>query len=117
MPRCQQPIASGWASATDWCGFRWAWKTLPTYRRNSKPRWLDGPWWPMIRNTGVPMHSISSRHDSSPFGVFRAFTRYRSLTLELTKREILGRYRGASFGLLWSLISPFLMLVVYTVAF
>ncbi|UNK41912.1 ABC transporter permease [Luteimonas sp. S4-F44] len=37
--------------------------------------------------------------------------------MELTKRDILGRYRGASFGLLWSLISPFMMLVVYTLAF
>ncbi|GAA5070537.1 ABC transporter permease [Lysobacter panacisoli] len=41
----------------------------------------------------------------------------RSLVYELTRREILGRYRGASFGLLWSLISPFLMLLVYTLAF
>ncbi len=46
-----------------------------------------------------------------------AILRYRSLTKELTKREILGRYRGASFGLLWALISPFLMLMVYTLAF
>ncbi|MGY0557933.1 ABC transporter permease [Lysobacter sp. A421] len=35
----------------------------------------------------------------------------------MTRRDVLGRYRGASFGLLWSLISPFLMLVIYTVAF
>jgi lipopolysaccharide transport system permease protein len=46
-----------------------------------------------------------------------AFTRHRSLIRELTIREVLGRYRGASFGLLWSLISPFLMLCVYTFAF
>jgi len=45
------------------------------------------------------------------------FGRHRSLAFELTQREILGRYRGASFGLLWSLISPFLMLLVYTLAF
>lgn len=50
-------------------------------------------------------------------GPFSAWFQHRSLTLELTKRDILGRYRGASFGLLWSLISPFLMLGVYTVAF
>jgi lipopolysaccharide transport system permease protein len=50
-------------------------------------------------------------------GPFNALGRYRSLTIELSKREILGRYRGASFGLLWSLISPFLMLMVYTFAF
>lgn len=46
-----------------------------------------------------------------------ALLRYRLLTKELVKREILGRYRGATFGLLWSLISPFLMLMVYTLAF
>lgn len=42
---------------------------------------------------------------------------HRSLTWELAKRDVLGRYRGASFGLLWSLLSPFLMLVIYTFAF
>jgi len=47
----------------------------------------------------------------------QSFVRHRSLTFELTKRDVLGRYRGASFGLLWSLISPFLMLLVYTLAF
>ena len=49
--------------------------------------------------------------------ILSAFGRNRSLVFELTRREILGRYRGASFGLLWSLISPFLMLLVYTLAF
>jgi len=48
---------------------------------------------------------------------FSALTTHRSLTLELAKRDVLGRYRGASFGLLWSLLSPFLMLGIYTFAF
>lgn len=48
---------------------------------------------------------------------FAALSRHFSLTSELSKRDVLGRYRGASFGLLWSLISPFLMLMVYTFAF
>lgn len=39
------------------------------------------------------------------------------MTRELAKRDVLGRYRGASFGLFWSLISPFMMLMVYTFAF
>lgn len=47
----------------------------------------------------------------------RVFSRHRSLTLELAKRDVLGRYRGASFGLLWSLISPFLLLCIYAFAF
>lgn len=50
-------------------------------------------------------------------GPFGAWLRHRSLTMEMTRRDVLGRYRGASFGLLWSLISPFMMLVVYTLAF
>jgi lipopolysaccharide transport system permease protein len=43
--------------------------------------------------------------------------RHRSLIWELAKREVMGRYRGASFGLLWSLMSPFLLLGVYSFAF
>ncbi|MFK2893578.1 ABC transporter permease [Dyella flagellata] len=46
-----------------------------------------------------------------------ALTSQRSLTIELSKRDVLGRYRGATFGLLWSLISPFLTLSIYTFAF
>jgi lipopolysaccharide transport system permease protein len=43
--------------------------------------------------------------------------RERSLAWELSKREIVGRYRGASFGVLWALLQPFLMLGVLTLAF
>jgi lipopolysaccharide transport system permease protein len=50
-------------------------------------------------------------------GPVASVIRHRSLIAELSKRDVLGRYRGASFGLLWSLISPFLMLCVYTFAF
>lgn len=50
-------------------------------------------------------------------GPFNAWLKHRSLTIELSRRDVLGRYRGASFGLLWSLISPFFMLIVYTIAF
>jgi lipopolysaccharide transport system permease protein len=48
---------------------------------------------------------------------FSALLEHRSLTFQLAKRDVLGRYRGASFGLLWALMSPFLMLMVYTFAF
>lgn len=50
-------------------------------------------------------------------GPFSALGRHRSLMTELAKRDVLGRYRGASFGMLWSLMSPFLMLMVYSFAF
>jgi len=35
----------------------------------------------------------------------------------LAKRAILGRYRGTALGLLWSLVTPLLMLGVYTFVF
>ena len=64
--------------------------------------------------------SVSRQYTASAIsltGPFDAWTRHRSLTWEMTKRDVLGRYRGASFGLLWSLISPFFMLLIYTLAF
>lgn len=51
------------------------------------------------------------------FGPFDALTRHGALTWALAQRDVLGRYRGASFGLLWSLISPLMMLLIYTFAF
>jgi lipopolysaccharide transport system permease protein len=39
------------------------------------------------------------------------------LILVLTKREVLGRYRGSIIGLAWSFVNPLLMLVVYTFFF
>lgn len=48
---------------------------------------------------------------------FAALGRYRDLTRELTVRDIVGRYRGATFGMFWSLLGPLLMLVIYTLAF
>lgn len=47
----------------------------------------------------------------------RALWLHRDLVWQLTKREVLGRYRGASFGLAWSIITPFVMLAIYSFAF
>lgn len=41
----------------------------------------------------------------------------RGLIRALTKREILGRYRGSALGLLWSIFNPLFMLTVYTIIF
>ncbi len=43
--------------------------------------------------------------------------KYRELISQLTKREVLGRYRGSAFGLLWSFFNPIFMLCVYTFFF
>lgn len=54
---------------------------------------------------------------SHPFGLLGRAIARRELFFELTKREVLGRYSGSSFGLLWSFFTPLLMLGVYTLAF
>jgi lipopolysaccharide transport system permease protein len=54
---------------------------------------------------------------ASPIEMVASFWRNRALITALTKREILGRYRGSSLGLFWSLFNPILMLAVYTFVF
>ena len=41
----------------------------------------------------------------------------RDLIWQMTKREVVGRYRGSILGLAWSFFHPLLMLGVYTFAF
>ncbi|MCA8974796.1 MAG: ABC transporter permease [Planctomycetes bacterium] len=48
---------------------------------------------------------------------FRVALRHRELILRMTRREIEMRYRGSALGLFWSLITPLLMLGVYTFVF
>lgn len=43
--------------------------------------------------------------------------RYRELLRNLVAKELKLKYRGAVLGILWSLISPLLMIIVYSVAF
>lgn len=43
--------------------------------------------------------------------------RNRQLILQMSKREVVGRYKGSVFGLTWSFFNPVLMLTVYTFVF
>jgi len=43
--------------------------------------------------------------------------RNRQLVVQMTKREVVGRYQGSAFGLVWSFLNPVFMLVVYTFVF
>ncbi len=47
----------------------------------------------------------------------RDLYRHRALVAVLTGRELKARYRGSILGFFWSLLSPLLMLAVYTVVF
>lgn len=41
----------------------------------------------------------------------------RSLIFQMTKRDILSKYKGSAIGVVWSLINPILMLMIYTLVF
>jgi lipopolysaccharide transport system permease protein len=41
----------------------------------------------------------------------------RQLIAQMTKREVMGRYKGSVIGLAWSFFNPVFMLVVYTFVF
>jgi lipopolysaccharide transport system permease protein len=43
--------------------------------------------------------------------------RNRALILQLTRRDVIGRYQGSAMGLAWSFFNPILMLLVYTIVF
>lgn len=43
--------------------------------------------------------------------------RNRQLIVQMTKREVVGRYKGSAMGLAWSFLNPVFMLAVYTFVF
>ena len=47
----------------------------------------------------------------------RSLWSHRDLIMQMTRREVVGRYRGSVMGLAWSFFNPILMLVVYTFVF
>lgn len=47
----------------------------------------------------------------------RRLYRHRSLLLTLTERELKARYRGSVLGFVWSLVTPLMLLAVYSFVF
>jgi lipopolysaccharide transport system permease protein len=54
---------------------------------------------------------------TSPLALVSSLWRHRELIGTLTKREVIGRYKGSFLGLLWSLFNPLFMLLVYSFMF
>ncbi len=63
----------------------------------------------MTNPHAVPSTSLAS--------LARSFWQHRELISQMTRREVVGRYRGSVMGLAWSFFNPILMLVVYTFVF
>jgi len=54
---------------------------------------------------------------TSLFSLLLSLWRNRQLLLQMTKREVVGRYKGSFLGILWSFLNPLLMLIIYTFVF
>lgn len=52
-----------------------------------------------------------------PLAMFTSLWHNRLLIRQMTRRDIVGRYRGSVLGLAWSFFNPVLMLLVYTFVF
>ena len=53
----------------------------------------------------------------NPWRIFSDTWRHRYLLGQLVKRDVLLRYRGAMFGVLWIFLSPLLMLAIFALIF
>ena len=53
----------------------------------------------------------------SPLALIRNIWGFRPLILQMTKREVVGRYKGSTMGLAWSFLNPLFMLIAYTFVF
>jgi lipopolysaccharide transport system permease protein len=66
-------------------------------------------------------HSINiNPHAAQPVSLLalvKSFWRNRQLIVQMTKREVIGRYKGSAMGLAWSFFNPVFMLIVYTFVF
>jgi lipopolysaccharide transport system permease protein len=51
------------------------------------------------------------------YDMIRAVWRHRYLLEQMTWREISGRYRGSTMGIAWSMVTPLVMLALYTLVF
>jgi lipopolysaccharide transport system permease protein len=60
---------------------------------------------------------MHQNYSANPVIIFQSLWKHRLLIWQMSKREVIGRYRGSLLGLLWSIIHPLLMLAVYTLVF
>lgn len=56
-------------------------------------------------------------HRTSLVALGKSLWRNRQLIVQMSKREVVGRYKGSAMGIAWSFFNPVFMLVVYTFVF
>ena len=68
----------------------------------------------MIRAVPINPHAKQS---TSLTALIKSLWQNRQLIVQMTKREVVGRYKGSVMGLTWSFFNPVFMLIVYTFVF
>jgi lipopolysaccharide transport system permease protein len=72
------------------------------------------------RHSPLTTHQGSNPHAAQPtslVSLVKSFWRNRRLIVQMTRREVVGRYKGSALGLAWSFFNPVFMLTVYTFVF
>ena len=68
----------------------------------------------------TPSPAGTNPHAAQPTSLValgKSLWRNRQLIVQMTKREVVGRYKGSALGLAWSFFNPVFMLAVYTFVF
>jgi len=69
---------------------------------------------PLATHQGTNPHAAQR---TSLVALGESLWRNRQLIAQMTRREVMGRYKGSVMGLAWSFFNPVFMLVVYTFVF
>jgi len=69
-----------------------------------------------LNHTNIAINPHATQ-PTSLLAMCKSLWRNRQLILQMTKREVAGRYKGSAMGLTWSFFNPVLMLFVYTFVF
>jgi lipopolysaccharide transport system permease protein len=80
----------------------------------SLPRALKANSSTLTRTQAINPHAAQP---ASLWALVKSLWRNRQLIAQMTKREVVGRYKGSALGLAWSFFNPVFMLVVYTFVF
>jgi len=67
-----------------------------------------------LTSTAINPHAAQP---TSLMALGRSLWRNRQLIAQMSRREVVGRYKGSVLGLAWSFFNPVLMLAVYTFVF
>lgn len=106
------PMSAKAVLLVGWVGILFAlWRAVGWMVRDARNTYVSGLG---VRSsaTGVCWYRFLN-----PVGPVYNLYLHRDLLRQFTRREVEGRYRGSALGIIWSLLTPLLMLVIYSVVF